>query len=129
MVGHGGGFLDGVYPRLQVGNQDLALGIGGAVKVVASILDFGNAEGDASQPGAVCAELNQLKGRLDGVGKDELGILIGVKLEDALGLVNDVAGAGLLRYDISPRLEVAQVYFPILVGDFSSTSWGVVSRI
>ena len=116
MVGHRSGFLDGVDTRLQIRNQDLALGIGGTVKVVASILDFGNAEGDASQPGAVGAELNQLEGRLDGVGKDELGVLVGIKLDNALGFIDDVAGAGLLRYHIGSSGQVGQVDLAVFIG-------------
>ena len=53
MVGHRSGFLDGINTRLQISNQDLTLGIGGTVKVVASILNFGNTEGDAAQWGPV----------------------------------------------------------------------------
>ena len=116
MVGHRSCLFDGVHPRLQVSNQDLALSIGGTVQVVASILDLGDAERHTRQPGAVGAELDQLEGRLDGVGKDELGVLIGVKLDDALGLVDDVAGAGLLRYHIGPSRQVGQVDLAVFIG-------------
>ena len=50
------------------------------------------------------------------VGKNELGVLIGLQLNDALGLVDDVAITGLFSYHIRPGREHGQVDFSVLVG-------------
>ena len=108
-------FLHGVHTRLQIADADFALCIGGAVQIVTAVLDFGDAEGDASQSGTVRTELDDLNGGLDGIGEHKLCIFIGVQLNDALCLINHIAGAGLLRYHISTSRQLAQVDLAIFV--------------
>ena len=115
VVSGGCGFLYGIHTRLQIADADFALCIGGAVQIVTAILDFCNTEGDASQTGAVRTELDDLNRRLDGIGEHKLCIFIGVQLNDALCLINDIAGAGLLRYHISTGRQFAQVDFAVFV--------------
>ena len=91
VVLHRGQFADGINARLQIGNQDLAIGIGGAVQVVAAVLNPGDAESHPGQPGAIAAQFDKLEGGLDMVGKNELGVFIWLQLNDALGLIDDVA--------------------------------------
>ena len=55
MIPQCGRLTDGVNAKLQVGDQDLSLFIGSAIQVVGAILNFGDAEGHAGQPGAVRA--------------------------------------------------------------------------
>ena len=45
MVAGAGGLLDGVHAGLQAGDEDLSLGVGGAVQVMGPIFDPGDAEG------------------------------------------------------------------------------------
>ena len=116
VICHGSGLLDGVHPRLQVGDQDFPLFIGGTVQVVGAVLDFCDAEGHAGQGGAVRAQFDQMEGGFEGVGKDKLRRLVGVQLNDALGLVDDIAGTLQLCHHISPRLQLGQVNFTVLVG-------------
>ena len=78
VVQYRGQFTHGIDARLQIGDQDLAIGIGGAVQVVAAILDLGDAERDPGQPGAVAAQLDELERRFDVIGENELGIFIGL---------------------------------------------------
>ena len=115
VVSGGCGFLYGIHTRLQIADADFALCIGGAVQIVTAILDFCNTEGDASQTGTVRTELDDLNGGLDGIGEHKLCIFIGVQLNDALCLINHIAGAGLLRYHISTGRQLAQVDFAIFV--------------
>ena len=53
MIGGGSGFLHRIHTRLQIGNQNLALGVGDAVEIASAILDLGNAEVNAAQRGTV----------------------------------------------------------------------------
>lgn len=102
VIRHRGQFTHGVDARLQIGDQDLARGTGGAVQIVGAILDLRDPERDPGQPGTVTAQLDELEGGLDVVGENELGVLIGLQLNDALGLVDDVAITGLFSYYIRP---------------------------
>ena len=109
-------FLDRVHPRLQPGDQDFTVLIGGAVQVVGAILDFGDAEGYPGQPGTVRAQLDEVQRGLDGVGEHKAGRLVGLQLDDPLGLVDDVAGALQLGDHIGPGGQLGQVDLSVLVG-------------
>ena len=111
------GLHDGVYTRLQVGDSNLAVGVCGAVQVVGAILHFCDAEGDASQTGAIRAGLGEVQRRLDGVCEHKLHILVAVQLDDALGLVDEVPRALQLRDHIRAHRQFAQVDFAVLVRD------------
>ena len=111
-----GGFPHGVHAGLQIGNQNLSLFIGGAVKIMRSVLDLGDTEMYIFQPGAVRAGLDDLERGLDGVGEYELGVLVGVKLDDTLCLVDDVALTGFLCDHISAGGQLAQVDLAVFVG-------------
>ena len=116
VIGNGGRLLNQIDTRLQVGNKDLALGIGGAVEVMRTIFDFGNTECHTAQRGAVGAEFDEVETGLDGVGKYELAGLVGVQLNDPLGLVNDVAGAGFFGHHVGSRLQIAEIDLAVLIG-------------
>ena len=109
-------FLDGIHTGFQVGNQDLTLFIGCAVEVMGSILDLGDTEGDIFQPGAVRAGFDDLERGLDGVGEYELRVLVGVKLDNALRLVDDVALTDFLRDHIRAGGQLAQVDLAVFIG-------------
>ena len=109
-------FLDGIHAGFQIRNQDLTLLIGGAVEVMGPIFDLGDTEGYIFQPGAVRAGLDDLERGLDGVGEYELGVLVGVKLDDTLCLVDDVALTGFLRDHISAGGQLAQVDLSVFIG-------------
>ena len=111
-----GSLSHGIHAGFQTCNQDLALFIGGAVEVVGPILDLGDTEGNIFQPGAVRAGLDDLERGLDGVGKHELGVLVGVKLDDTLRLVDDVPLTGFFRDHIRARGQLAQVDLAVLIG-------------
>ena len=115
VVSHSGSFLDRVDTGLQIGDQNLALRIGGTVQVVAAVLNLGDAERYTRQRGTVGTGLDQTQRGLDGVGKDKLGFLIGVKLNDALGAVDHVTVAGLLHHHIGPGRQLGQVNLAVLV--------------
>ena len=66
-----GGFPHGVHAGLQIGNQNFALLVGGAVKIMRSILNFGDTEMYIFQAATVCAGLNDLQRWLDGIGEYE----------------------------------------------------------
>ena len=53
VVAQSGCFADGVHTGLQVRNQDFSLCVRGAVQIVGPVLNLGNAERHALQPGAV----------------------------------------------------------------------------
>ena len=57
-----------------------------------------------------------MQGGLDGVGEHKPGCLVGLQLDDALGLINDVAGAVQFRHHISSGGQFRQVDFAVLVG-------------
>ena len=108
--------LDRVHPRLQLGNQDFAVLIGGAIQVPAAVLNFGDAEGHAGQPGAVRAQFDEVQGGLDGVGEHEPGCLVGLQLDNPLGLVDDVSGALQFSDHIGAGGQLGQVDLSVLVG-------------
>ena len=72
-----------------------------------TIFDLGDTEGHAFQSRTIGAELDDLQGGLDTVGEHELGILVGVQLNNALRFINDIARAGQFRYHIGTRRELA----------------------
>ena len=109
------GLHDGVYTRLQVGDSNLAVGVCGAVQVVGAILHFCDAEGHAGEAAAIRAGLDEMQGRLDGVGENEFHVLIAVQLNDPLGLVNDVARTLQLCNNIRADRELAQIDLTVLV--------------
>ena len=96
-------------------NLVMNLGIGGAVQVVAAVLNPGDAESHPGQPGAIAAQFDKLEGGLDMVGKNELGVFIWLQLNDALGLIDDVAITGFFSYHIGAGREHRQVDFSALV--------------
>ena len=116
MRGIRGGFLDGVNTGFQIGNQNFALLVGCAVKIMRSILDLGDTEMNIFQAAPVRAGLNDLQRGLDGVGEYELCVLVGVKLDDTLGLVDDIALTGFFRHHISAGGELGEVDLAVLVG-------------
>ena len=111
-----GGFPHGVHAGLQIGNQNLSLFIGGAVKIMRSVLDLGDTEMYIFQAATVCAGLNDLQRWLDGIGEYELCVLVGVKLDDALGLVDDIALTGFFRHHIRAGGELREVDLAVLIG-------------
>ena len=116
MRGIRGGFLNGVNTEFQIGNQNLALLVGGAVKIMRSILNFGDTEMNIFQAAPVRAGLDDLQGGLDGVGEYELCVLVGVKLDDTLGLVDDIALTGFFRHHISAGGQFGKVDLAVLIG-------------
>ena len=116
MRGIRGGFLDGVNTGFQIGNQNLALLVGGAVKIMRSVLDLGDTEMNIFQAATVCAGLNDLQRGLDGVGENKLCVLVGVKLNNTLRLVDDIALTGFFRHHIRAGGQLGKVNFAVLVG-------------
>ena len=111
-----GGFLDGVNTGFQIGNQNFALLVGCAVKIMRSILDLGDTEMNIFQAAPVRAGLDDLQGGLDGIGEYELCVLVGIKLDDTLGLVDDIALTGFFRHHIRAGGELGEVDLAVLVG-------------
>ena len=81
-----------------------------------AVLNFGDAEGDPSQPGTVRTQLDEVQGGFHRVGEHEPGRLVGLQMDDALGLVDDVARAVQFRHHISSGGQFRQVDFAVLVG-------------
>ena len=73
-----GGLHHRVNTRLQVRDNDFAVGVGGAVQVMGAVLYLRNAEGDAGEAGAVRAGLDEVQCGLDGVRENKLHILVAV---------------------------------------------------
>ena len=115
VVLHRGQFTHRINARLQIGYQDLTCGTGGAVQVVAAILDLGDAERDTGQPGAIAAQFDELQRGLDMIGENELGVFIGLQLDDTLGLVDHIAIAGFFSHYIGARGEHGKVDLSIFV--------------
>ena len=116
MRGIRSGFPHGVHAGLQISNQNFALFIGGAVEIMRSVLNFCDTEMNIFQAAPVRAGLDDLQRRLDGIGEYELCILVGVKLDDALSLVDDIALTGFFRHHIRAGGQLAQVNLTIFVG-------------
>ena len=95
VVGNGGSFLDGVHAGFQLGDVDLAVLVGDTVKVMGAVLNAGNPEMDAAQPGAVRAGLDKAQGGLGGVRENEIGVLVRVHLHHPHSVVHQVALRGL----------------------------------
>ena len=57
-----------------------------------------------------------MQGGLDGVGEHKTGCLVGLQMDDALGLIDDVARAVQFRHHISSGGQFRQVDFAVLVG-------------
>ena len=81
-----------------------------------SILNFGDTEMNIFQAAPVRAGLDDLQRGLDGVGEYELCILVGVKLDDTLGLVDDIALTGFFRHHIRAGGELGEVDLTVPVG-------------
>ena len=111
-----GGFPHGVHAGLQIGNQNLALLVSGAVEIMRSVLNFSDTEMNIFQAAPVRAGLDDLQGGLDGVGEYELCVLVGVKLDDTLGLVDDIALTGFFRHHIRAGGELGEVDLAVPVG-------------
>ena len=117
VVGNGGRFLDGVHARFQVGDVDLAVLAGDAVKVVGAVLNPGDAEMDAAQPGAVRAGLNQPQGGFRRVREHKIGVLVRVHLHHPHGVVHQIT---LRRFQL-PHLvcaggQLGQVNLAVNIG-------------
>ena len=121
--------LDRVHPRLQPGDQDFAVLIGGAVQIPAAVFNFSDTEGHAGQPGTVRAQLDEVQGGFHRVGEHEPGRLVGLQLDDPLGLVDDVAGAFQLGDHIGPGGQLGQVDLSVLVGGELRRAPGTVHRL
>ena len=114
VVGNGGRFLDGIYSRFQVGDVDLAVLVGDAVKVVGAVLNPGDAEMDAAQPGAVRAGLDKPQGGLGRVGEHKIGVFVRVDLNDTNSIVDQVAVRGLqLPHFVCAGGQLGEVDFPV----------------
>ena len=111
-----GRFLDRIHARFQVGDQNFALLVGGAVEIMRSVRNFGNTERHIFQAGAVRAGLDDLQRGLDGVGENKLCVLVGVKLNNTLRLVDDIALTGFFRHHIRAGGQLGKVNFAVLVG-------------
>ena len=94
-----------------------------------AVLNFGDAEGDPSQPGTVRTQLDEVQGGFHRVGEHKPGCLVGLHLDDALGLIDDVAGALQLGDHISPGGQLGQVDFAVLVGSELRRAPGTVYRL
>ena len=117
VVGNGGRFLDGVHARFQVGDVDLAVLAGDAVKVVGAVLNPGDAEMDAAQPGAVRAGLDKPQGGLGCVGEHKIGVFVRVDLNDTNSIVDQIAVRGLqLPHFVCAGGQLGEVDFPVDVG-------------
>ena len=90
VVRRGGRLLHRIDARLQITHQDLPCLVGGAVQVMGAILDLGDAERNACQRRAVCAQLYQTQGGLDAVGEYKLTCLPGLQVNDPLGVIDDI---------------------------------------
>ena len=110
VVGHRGGFFDRVHPRLQLGDVDLTLIVCDTVQVVAAVLNPGNPEMYAAQPGAVRAGLDNPQRGLGRVGEHEAGVLVRVHLNDANSIVRQIPLRGLqLPHLIGAGGQLAEV--------------------
>ena len=81
-----------------------------------SVLDLGDTEMYIFQAATICAGLNDLQRGLDGVGENKLCVLVGVKLNNTLRLVDDIALTGFFRHHISAGGELGEVDLAVLVG-------------
>ena len=117
VIGDSGGLLDRVHPRLQIVNVDLAVRLGDPVQIMRPVLNLGDAEVDAAQPGTVRAGFNQFQSRFGRVGKYEVGVLIRIDLHHANGVVNEIAVRRFqLTHLVGPRLQLREVDLAIDVG-------------
>ena len=117
VVGNGGRFLDGVHAGFQLGDVDLAVLVGDTVKVMGAVLDAGDAEMNAAQPGAVRAGLDQPQGGFGGVGEHKIGVFIRVHLHHAHSVVHQVALRGLQLPDfIRAGGQLTEVNLAVDVG-------------
>ena len=60
----------------------------------------GDPEGHPGQRGAVSAQLDEDEGGPGMVGENELRVLIGIELDNALGVVDDIARTALFSHHI-----------------------------
>ena len=125
MRGIRGGFPHGVHAGFQIGNQNFALLVGCAVEIMRPVLNFCDTEMYIFQAAPVRAGLDDLQGGLDGIGEYELCVLVGIKLDDTLGLVDDIALTGFFRYHISAGGQLGEVDLAVPVG--GEFLWAVVT--
>ena len=117
VVCHGGRFFDGVHARFQIGDVDLAVAVGNAVEVVGAVLDPGDAEMDAAQPGSVRAGLDKPQGGLGGVGKHKIGVLVRVHLHHPHSVINQITVRGLqLSHFIRAGGQLTEVDLAVNIG-------------
>ena len=111
-------FNNGIDAGLQIGDVDLTIHICDAIQIVCSILDLRNTEGCTGQTLAIVAiQLHELECRHLGVGEHKLGIFIAIDLDDASGVVDQVAVWGFqLRYLICSGLQCGQVNLAVFIG-------------
>ena len=115
VVRRGGRLLHRVGAWLQITHQDLPCLVGGAVQVMGAILDLGDAERNACQRRAVCAQLYQTQGGLDAVGEYKLPCLPGLQVDDPLGVIDDIAVGQLLGHTVGARLQLGKVDLTIFI--------------
>ena len=101
-----GNFRQGIDAGFQALPENFSCRARGAVQIIAAVLDLSQPEGNALQRCAVRALLDEQQRGQPGVGEHILGVHIGAKVDDALGVVHHIAGTGLLRDHIRARGEV-----------------------
>ena len=104
-----GGFYHRINSRLQVLHENLTAVLGGAVDGVAGVPDGGDFEGNAVQRRPVRAGLYQPQAGLFCVGEHELRRVIGPEMDDALGVVNDIARTLQFNHFVGALGQLAQV--------------------
>ena len=105
---NGGCFLDGQHTQIHIADLNDSAAVRYAVEVTGAILHIGDPERNTLQRGPVCRQLDDPQGGFDRIGEHMLSILVGVQMDDALGLVNDIALTGLLSDDIRANGEHGQ---------------------
>ena len=117
VIWHCGDLRYRVHSGFQVLNKNLTAVCCRAVQIPATILDPGNAEGDAIQECAVRAGLDKAQTGLLRVGKHEFGSIIGPQMDNPLCVVHHITGALQFGHHIGAGRELAQVDLAISVRD------------
>ena len=113
-----GDLLDGVDARFQIRDRNTPVGVGHTVEVVAAVLDLCDTE---SCTGKIAVVLRVIfhhgQDRLFRVGEHETGVFSGIDLDNALGVVHQVAvRRGNFLHGICARLQCGQIDLTVLVG-------------
>ena len=123
------GFLQGIYSGLQALPNDGACAGSGLIHVSAAIFNPGQAVCHSSQGGAIRTDFREMERSQFAVGKDELGRLISIQVDDPLGLVNHISGTLQFSHHISAHGELGEVDGPILRSRIFLRSPGAVHRL